>query len=96
MGNILQKKMTRQTMINNLIFAHMIEKSCAKITHIAFFTMAETFQDRRCIVQRLDQLDFGNRKFLTGFQKNVPGNTGISETYSQSFGDFLASAIGPS
>ena len=72
MGNVLQEKMTGQTMIDNVVLDHMIEKSGAKIAHIPFFAMAETFQDRRCIVECFNQLDFGNGKFFTGFQIGYP------------------------
>ena len=83
-------------MIDNIVLGHMIEKSGSKIAYISFLAMTETFKDRRCVVKRFDQFDFGNGKFFTGFEKDISGNAGISKTLSQGFRYLFASAVGSS
>jgi hypothetical protein len=71
----------------------MIEKGRPKIAYIAFLAMTEPLKDRRRVVKCFYQLDFGNGKFFAGLEKYIPGNAGISQTFSQSFRYFLASAV---
>jgi hypothetical protein len=75
MGDILQEEMTGQSMVDDIVLNHVTEEGGTKVADIPLFSMTKPFKDRRCVVECLYQLDFGNGKFFTGLQQNIPGNT---------------------
>ncbi len=93
MGKIRQKIVTRQTVINYIVFADMLEKCFADITYIAVPTVGVSFKNGRRIVQRPDQSDLGDIELFRCLQQNITGNAFISQFGGYLFSNFLSATV---
>src|SRR5271157_1216176 len=85
MFDTLQKEMARQTMINDVILLYTFEKCCFEESQVAFFSVGEASQNRRCIMKGPDKLYFRDIEMPRSLHEHLTRNTAVAQSLTYLF-----------
>ena len=72
MGNLLQEKMTRQPMENDVVPLQVLQQRRTEESNESFLAGSKPIENRWRIVDRPHQLQFGNIKLLRRLENDFP------------------------
>src|SRR5271157_1350521 len=90
---VLKEKIPEEPVVDHVVLLHVLEEGGADVGHVFLLLVDETLQNRGCVLDRPDQLDFRDIEFLRGFQDYLAGNALIAQPCSQFFCYFPAAAV---
>ena len=88
--------MPGQTVIDHVVFLHVLEQGGPDVGHVPFFPVGEALEDGGGVVNGPDQLDLRDIELLRGLEENLPGQDIVTQFLGQFFSHFLAAAVGSS
>jgi hypothetical protein len=83
-------------MVDHVVLPEVAEQSRLDEGDVLLFPVSKSVNDGRCVVDRPNELEFWDVKFVRCLEKKIPAYALIAESLGDPFGYFLAPAVGPS
>jgi len=91
--DITDEVLARPSVIDHVVLLEMLQQGGLDEGDVSLLSKGESLQDRRGVLDGVEELDLGNVEFLGGLDENLSRDALVAELLGHLLGDLFAPAV---